>query len=66
MKAPGLQLVALLRYIFPELKIYARAYDEAHAKDLTEAGANTVVPEMNPTGQRLARSILDALGEGAR
>lgn len=58
----SLQLVALLRYIFPELKIYARAYDDTHANDLRQAGALAVVPELVATGTNLAGSILDNLG----
>lgn len=58
----SLQLVALLRYIFPELKIYARAYDEFHATDLRQAGALAVVPELVATGTNLAGSILDHMG----
>ena len=56
----SLQLVALCKYIFPELKVYARAKSEAHAKELEEAGAHTAVPELVLTGHRLAESILGA------
>jgi CPA2 family monovalent cation:H+ antiporter-2 len=55
----ALQTVALVRYIFPELKIYARAHDDDHARDLARAGANTVVPEMVAAGHRLAGSIFE-------
>jgi len=55
----ALQTVAMVRYIFPELKIYARAHDDDHARDLTRAGANTVVPEMMAAGHRLAGSIFE-------
>lgn len=58
----SLQLVALLRYIFPELNIYARAYDDMHANELRQAGALAVVPELVATGTNLAGSILDHLG----
>lgn len=58
----SLQLVALLRYIFPELPIYARAYDDAHASDLQHAGALAVVPELVATGTNLASSILSHMG----
>jgi Kef-type K+ transport system membrane component KefB len=53
-----LQTVATLRYIFPELTIYARAYDDAHAAELRKAGAHIVVPELVATGLQLAGSIL--------
>jgi CPA2 family monovalent cation:H+ antiporter-2 len=57
-----LQTVATLRYIFPELVIYARAYDDAHAAELRKAGAHIVVPELVATGLELAGSILDGPG----
>ncbi len=55
----ALTLVALLNYVFPELGIYARAYDDAHAAELEKAGAQTVVPELVATGVKLAGSILE-------
>ncbi len=53
----ALRTVSMVRYIFPELKVYARAHDDDHARDLARAGANTVVPEMVATGHQLAGSI---------
>jgi len=55
----ALRAVAIVRYIFPDLKIYARAHDDAHARELARAGADTVVPEMVATGHRLAGSIIE-------
>jgi CPA2 family monovalent cation:H+ antiporter-2 len=55
----ALTLVAFLTYLFPELDIYARAYDSAHAAELEKAGAQTVVPELVATGVKLAGSILE-------
>jgi CPA2 family monovalent cation:H+ antiporter-2 len=55
----ALQIVALLHYIFPELRVYARARDDLHARELEHAGAHIVVPEMVATGVKLAGSILD-------
>jgi CPA2 family monovalent cation:H+ antiporter-2 len=55
----ALRAVAMVRYIFPDLKIYARAHDDTHAKELARAGADTVVPELVATGHRLAGSIMD-------
>ena len=55
----ALQLVTLLGYIFPDLKVYARAKDDAHAAELEAAGADTVIPELVATGIKLAGSILD-------
>lgn len=60
----ALTLVALLSYIFPDLKVHARARDEDHARELEQAGAHAVVPELVATGVRLAGSILDD-GEAA-
>jgi CPA2 family monovalent cation:H+ antiporter-2 len=53
----ALRAVAMVRYIFPDLKIYARAHDDAHARELARAGANTVVPELVATGHKLAASL---------
>jgi CPA2 family monovalent cation:H+ antiporter-2 len=55
----ALTLVAFLTYLFPELGIYARAYDDAHAAELEKAGAQTVVPELVATGVKLAGEILE-------
>ena len=54
----ALQVVALLRYIFPELQIFARAHDEDHGEELRHAGANDVVPEISETAMKLAGSVL--------
>jgi CPA2 family monovalent cation:H+ antiporter-2 len=60
----ALQLVALMNYIFPNLPVYARAHDETHARELKQAGAHTVVPELVATGVKLAGSIVEgALAE---
>jgi CPA2 family monovalent cation:H+ antiporter-2 len=56
----ALRLVSLVRYIFPDLKVYARARDSAHAEELSQAGAHTVVPELVATGVKLAGSIAAA------
>lgn len=55
----ALRTVSMVRYIFPDLKIYARAHDDAHARELARAGADTVVPELVATGHRLAGSIIE-------
>ena len=55
----ALQIVALLRYVFPELKIFARAHDEIHGEELRKAGADGVVPEISETAMKLAGSVLD-------
>ena len=57
----AVQLVALVCYIFPDLKVYARARDDAHAQELQKVGAHIVVPELVATGVKLAGSILSAM-----
>jgi len=54
----ALQIVAMLHYIFPKLKVYARAQDDEHAEDLRRAGAHVVIPELVATGSQLATSAL--------
>lgn len=56
----AVHMVALLHYIFPELKVYARARDDSHAADLEAAGAHLVVPELVATGVKIAGSIVEA------
>ncbi|RMD61681.1 MAG: hypothetical protein D6826_09300, partial [Alphaproteobacteria bacterium] len=55
------QVVALVCYIFPNLRVYARARDEANAAELRRLGAHVVVPELVETGFALAGSIIAAL-----
>jgi CPA2 family monovalent cation:H+ antiporter-2 len=57
----AVQVVALVCYIFPDLKVYARARDDAHAQELQKVGAHIVVPELVATGVKLAGSILSAM-----
>ena len=54
----ALQAVSLVTYIFPDLPVFARARDEHHAEELKRRGAEIVVPELAPTGARIAESIL--------
>lgn len=56
-------LVAFLRYLFPELRIVARARDEAHGRDLIRAGANDIVVEVLEAGDRLAGAIVVPVGD---
>lgn len=60
----AIQLAATIRYIFPGLPVYARAYDEAHAEELRRTGAAAAVPEPVAIGERLAASLLaeDSVG----
>ena len=57
--AAATRLVGLLHYILPERPILARAETEDHARELIEAGARTVVPELVATGDRLAALVLE-------
>ncbi len=54
----ALQIVALLRYLFPELKIFARAHDETHGEELRKAGADGVVLEISDIAVKLTGSVL--------
>ena len=58
-----LQLVALIHYIFPDMLVIARAYDERHAEELKQAGAGEVILEMTPTSRQFARHIGEILSE---
>ncbi len=60
----ALQLVALLHYVLPEVRVLARAYDEEHAAELRRAGAAAVVPEPAPIGAIIAAMILDPAAGG--
>jgi CPA2 family monovalent cation:H+ antiporter-2 len=57
--ATALRLVSMVRYIFPDLRVYARARDDRHATELARAGAHIVVPELVATGVKLAGSIVE-------
>ena len=50
--AGSTRLVALVHYIFPDLRIIARAYDEHHADELRQAGASEVISELAPTSRQ--------------
>ena len=53
----AVQLVTLLHYIFPRLKVIARARDDSHVEELRNAGANIVVPEYLDLGEHLATLV---------
>ncbi len=57
--AAALRLTGFIHYLFPELRILARAKNEAHATALRKAGAADVVPELVATGVKLATTILE-------
>ena len=55
----ALQVVALIRYIFPDLAVFARARNQEHARELEDAGAHLVVPELIHTGVKLADEVME-------
>lgn len=63
------QVVALARYLFPELPLFVRVLDEADAEVYRQLDATVVVPEVIETGRHLAaaalRSLADRTGPGA-
>ncbi len=52
------QLIATLRYLFPDLKIIANARNEAHARKLDKAGADETSVEIQDPGHRLAEKLI--------
>jgi CPA2 family monovalent cation:H+ antiporter-2 len=60
-----LRLVSFLRYLFPELKIFARAYDDMHEVALRHAGANGVVHEIIDAAIRLADAVVTTIKPAA-
>lgn len=50
----AVQMMNVVKYILPDLAVYARARDADHARTLERAGAHTTVPELIPTANQLA------------
>lgn len=50
----AVQMMNLVKYILPNLTVYARARDAQHAKMLERAGAASTVPEVISTATQLA------------
>lgn len=50
----AVQMMNVVKYILPELTVYARARDADHARTLERAGAHITVPELIPTAKQLA------------
>ncbi|GAB3762932.1 cation:proton antiporter [Ramlibacter monticola] len=59
------RVVKAAREQAPQLKIFARSHDEAHARELEAAGATCVVPEMLEAGLLLTSHALESQGLGA-
>ena len=62
----AVQLVALVHYVLPETLILSRAFDEEHARELRDAGANLTIPEPSSIGDTMAESLLKALAPRAQ
>jgi CPA2 family monovalent cation:H+ antiporter-2 len=60
--ASALHATRAIRRDYPELPIYARSRDEAHAAALLQAGATLVVPEALEAGLQLSGFVLQGLG----
>lgn len=56
------RFIALLRWRFPQLAIYARARDRGHAHRLLETGATVSIPETFEASLRLAQEVMTAHG----
>jgi CPA2 family monovalent cation:H+ antiporter-2 len=56
------RVVQAARAEAPRLQIFARSHDEAHARELEEAGATRVVPEMLEAGLLLTSHALGSQG----
>lgn len=54
----AVQMMNVVKYILPDLTVYARARDADHARALERAGARTTVPELIPTANQLAEMAL--------
>ncbi len=60
--AAAMRVVSHARQLYPALDIFARSHDEAHARQLREAGATDVVSETLEAGLLLSAHALSALG----
>ncbi len=60
--AAAMHAVRGIRVQYPDLPIFARARDEAHAAALREAGATLVVPETLESSLQLAGVVLQQIG----
>ncbi len=60
--ASALHAARAIRRDYPQIQLFARARDEAHAEALLRAGASLVVPETLESGLQLSQSVLYSLG----
>ena len=54
----AIKMINVVKYILPDLAVFARARDAEHARDLEKAGAASTVPEVIPTAMQLANLAL--------
>jgi CPA2 family monovalent cation:H+ antiporter-2 len=55
-------LVAALKQYAPDLEIFVRARDLSHSRELEEAGATAVVPEIIEASLQLGGIVMDSMG----
>lgn len=60
--ASALHAARTIRRDYPDVQLFARARDEAHAEALLRAGASLVVPETLESGLQLSQFVLHSLG----
>ncbi len=67
MERPALvgRIVSLLRKEFPHLKIFVRAQDAEHAKELIDAGATESIPITFQASLQLGASVLKSMGQSS-
>lgn len=58
-------LVAALKQYAPDLEIFVRARDLSHSRELEEAGATAVVPEIIEASLQLGGIVMDSMGATA-
>ena len=56
----SVRIVAFIRYFFPDVKVYVRARDEAHHRELRAAGADDIALEPQDAARKMAATIIAA------
>ncbi|MEM8798433.1 MAG: monovalent cation:proton antiporter-2 (CPA2) family protein, partial [Pseudomonadota bacterium] len=60
-KARTTTIAKLIKTNFPEIKVYARAYDRVHSVELMELGSDAQVRELFESALIMGRSVLDGM-----
>jgi CPA2 family monovalent cation:H+ antiporter-2 len=60
--ALAMQAVRAIRQLYPELPVFARSRDEAHARELLDVGATLVTPETLESALQMAHAALQQVG----